>query len=94
MTDPLAASAAKPCGDSIDVIRLPIVLMIRQPPVTVPSEIAAAHTNLTHSGTEKLAALRWPVEISASAMMPIVFWASFVPWASDTSAADPTCPYR
>jgi hypothetical protein len=39
-------------------MRLPIVLMIRQPPVTVPSEIAAAQMNLTHSGTEKLVELR------------------------------------
>jgi hypothetical protein len=30
----------------------------------------------------------------ARVMIPIVFWASFVPWASDTIAAEPICPSR
>ena len=72
-------SAEKPCGDSTVVIRLPIVLMMRQPPVAVPSAIAVAQRSLTHTGTVKCAALRWPVEINASAITPIVFWASLVP---------------
>ena len=87
-------SAEKPCGDSTVVIRLPIVLMMRQPPVAVPRAIAVAQMSLTHSGTVKWTALRWPVEIKASAITPIVFWASLVPWASETSDADPIWPYR
>ncbi len=33
------------------VIRLPIVLMIRQPPVAVPSAMAVAQISLTQIGT-------------------------------------------
>lgn len=33
MTAVLLVSAAKPCGVSISVMRLPNVLMIRQPPM-------------------------------------------------------------
>ena len=35
-----------------------------------------------------------PWAISASEITPIVFWASFVPCASDTSDAEQICPYR
>lgn len=51
MTAALDYSAANPCGDSTFVSRLPIVLMIRQPPVAVPSAIASAHPSLTQNGT-------------------------------------------
>jgi hypothetical protein len=33
-----------------------------------------------------------PSTMSASVMTPIVFWASFVPCARETSDADPICP--
>src|ERR671927_1417677 len=42
--------AEKPCAASILMIRDPIVRMIRQPPVYVPSEIAAAAETITHTG--------------------------------------------
>ena len=76
------------------MIRLPIVLMMRQPPLAVPRAIAVAQNSLTQIGTVKWAALRWPVAIRARAITPIVFWASFVPWASETSDAEPIWPYR
>ena len=94
MTAALDDSAANPCGDSTVVIRLPIVLMIRQPPLAVPSAIDSAQPNLTQNGTLKWAALMSPWAISASEITPIVFWASLVPCASDTSDAEPICPYR
>ncbi len=53
-----------------------------------------AHSSLTHTGTVKLAALRLPLAIRASEITPIVFCASLVPCASDTSDADPIWPYR
>ena len=65
------------------MIRLPIVRMIRQPPVYVPSAIAAAEETMTQNGTSKESAFRSPWAMSASVMMPIVFCASFVPCASE-----------
>ena len=76
----------------MSVIRLPIVLMIRQPPVAVPAAIAVAQRSLTQSGTVKWAALMSPWAISASEITPIVFWASLVPCASETSEAEPIWP--
>ena len=35
-----------------------------------------------------------PLAIRASVMTPMVFCASFVPWASDTMHADAICPIR
>ena len=49
----------------------------------VPSAIAVADETMTQKGTSKLSAGRSPWAMSASVMMPIVFWASFVPWASE-----------
>ena len=94
MTDALEDSAVNPCGDSTFVIRLPIVLMIRQPPVAVPAAIAVAQISLTHSGTEKWVELMSPWAINASEITPIVFCASLVPWASETKDADPIWPKR
>ena len=51
MTAALEDSAANPWGASTLVRRLPIVLMIRQPPDAVPNAIASAHPSLTHNGT-------------------------------------------
>ena len=76
------------------MILLPIVLMIRQPPLAVPRAIAVAQSSLTQIGTLKWAALRWPVAIKARVITPIVFCASLVPWASETSDAEPIWPYR
>ena len=44
-------SAANPWTGSSFTTRWPIVLMIRQPPAAVPSEIAVADTRITQSGT-------------------------------------------
>ena len=74
------------------MIRLPIVLMIRQPPLAVPSAIDSAQPSLTQSGTEKFVALMLPLAISASEITPIVFWASLVPCASDTRDAEKIWP--
>jgi hypothetical protein len=68
--------------------------MIRQPPAAVPNAIASAQAILTQNGTSKCVALISPCAINASAITPIVFWASFVPCASDTSEAEPICPSR
>src|SRR5262249_15704328 len=94
MTAALDDSAEKPCGDSTSVILLPMVLMIRQPPVAVPAAMAVAHRNFTQSGTVKFVALMLPVAIRDSDMTPIVFWASLVRGAGDTSAAEPIWPNR
>src|ERR1700729_1131122 len=51
MTVAPAAWAAKPCATSISMMRLPSVLMIRQPPTNVPSAIALADAITTQSGT-------------------------------------------
>ena len=73
-------SAAKPWIGSSSTTRWPIVCMIRQPPNAVPSEIAVAEMTITHTGTV------WSgitsAENSARVMMPIVFWASLLPWAN------------
>ena len=42
MTAAPAPWVAKPCAGSMLIIRVPSVLMIRQPPVNVPSAIAVA----------------------------------------------------
>src|SRR5215218_8359299 len=45
-----APCAAKPCAVSILWMRLPIVLMMRQPPAYVPSAITAAADTTTQVG--------------------------------------------
>jgi hypothetical protein len=59
----------------------------------VPRAIAEAALTFTHSGTEWVS-LQCPLAIRASVMTPIVFCASLVPWASDTSDALPIWPQR
>jgi hypothetical protein len=49
---------------------------------------------MTHSGTWKSSAGRWPVVISASAMMPIVFCASLAPWVNATNPPEISCRRR
>ena len=60
-------------------MRLPIVLMMRQPPAYVPSAMAVAAEITTQSGTWKSSAAIVPLATSASVITPIVFCASFVP---------------
>ena len=69
-----------------------MVRMIRQPPVYVPSAIAVAEQTITHVGTWNPVAGRLPCATSASVMMPIVFWASFVPCASEKRLPLTSCP--
>ena len=45
-------SAQKPCIGVSLVIRRPMVRTIRQPPIRVPSAIAAWHDSTTQNGTE------------------------------------------
>ena len=62
--------------------------MIRQPPAAVPRLIAVAATRMTGSGTVFVSMI--PAENSARVMIPIVFWASFEPWANAMYVADTT----
>ena len=68
--------------------------MMRQPPTAVPAAMVRAHTTLIHTYTLNSGARRNPSQAgrcskalvfvvamnNVSAMMPMVFWASFVPW--------------
>ena len=85
-------SAAKPWTGSSFTTRWPIVLMIRQPPAAVPSEIAEAAARITQSGT--VGSARMPPATSARVMMPIVFCASFEPWLKAMYAAEMTWSRR
>lgn len=77
----------------MSVSPLPMVRMMRHPPVYVPSAIAVPEMSTTHhGGAESWASA--PVEMRARVMTPMVFCASLVPWASATSDAEPTCPRR
>ena len=53
--------------------------MMRQPPAAVPSEMAVAAAMMTQVGT--VMSGMTPAAKSARVMTPIVFWASFEPWA-------------
>src|SRR5919198_1525072 len=86
-----AVCAANPCGGSSFATRWPSVLMIRQPPAYVPAAIAAAALTITQTGGRPKSALRWPEATRARAMMPIVFWASFVPWVKATKPPEMIC---
>jgi len=70
------------------VIRWPMVCTIRQPPEMVPSAIAVWAASTTHSGIGSLSpeACRWRWRTSRAAITLMVFWASLVPWPSDTAA--------
>src|SRR3954447_9308097 len=85
MTAAPAPWAAKPWAGSILMIFEPIVLTIRQPPKYVPSAIALAEETTTHVGMSALGSM-FPLATSARKMIPIVFWASLVPWDSEKSA--------
>ena len=79
-------SAAKPWTGSSLATRWPIVRMIRQPPTAVPADSAVAETTMTQVGTVTLGIT--PAENRARVMMPIVFCASFEPWAKAMNAAE------
>ena len=46
---------------------------------------------MTQVGGRLKSSSRWPVTMSASAMMPIVFCASFVPWVNATKLPETIC---
>jgi len=87
------ASAARPCGAEISTRPLLRVRMIRQPPRYVPMAIASAHASFTQKGIGAFESMV-PCATSARKMMPIVFCASLVPCASETSEAEPIWPQR
>ena len=92
MTVAALVSAAKPCGVWISLTRLPSVWMIRQPP-SVGAQRDREPGGEDHP--ERRARSRrasTPAVISVRVMMPIVFWASLVPWASATIDADTIWP--
>ena len=68
--------------------------MIRHPPAYVPADIASAADTITHVGGLVKSASRSPEATSASAMIPIVFWASFVPCVSATKPPETSWPRR
>src|SRR6478736_2713007 len=86
-------SAQKPCIGVSLVIRNPMVRTIRQPPISVPSAIAAWQASTTQNGIEKCSP-RWPCEYSSTAMIPMVFCASLPPWPSEYSEAETNCRMR
>src|SRR5882757_818450 len=86
-------SAQNPCIGVSRVIRRPMVRTMRQPPISVPSAIAAWQASTTQNGTEN-SVPRWPSEYSSTAMMPMVFCASLPPWPSEYSEAEPNCRMR
>src|SRR6202012_4029888 len=86
-------SAQNPCIGVSLVMRSPMVRTMRQPPISVPSAIAAWHDSTTQNGTERCAP-RWPCEYSSTAMMPMVFCASLPPWPSEYSDAEANCRTR
>src|SRR5258705_7317740 len=86
-------SAQNPCIGVSLVIRRPMVRTIRQPPIRVPSPIAAWHDSTTQNGTSKRSP-RYPCEYSSTAMMPMVFCASLPPWPSEYSEAETNCRMR
>src|SRR5690242_17551434 len=56
-------------------------------------EIASAQQTMTQTGALD-PAVSVPLAISAKVMTPMVFCASLVPCASETTQAEPTCPIR
>ena len=72
---------------------LPRVRITRQPPTQVPPAIASAQATFTQSGIA-CTLVQFPYAIRANVITPIVFCASLVPCANDTSDADPTWPHR
>ena len=81
--------------------------MIRHPPAAVPAAMVIAQRIFTHAGMAPKVGIRrklshpgkcsnWPAFVpvkSARVMMPIVFWASFVPWECAIKAALRICNF-
>src|SRR5919204_4183553 len=92
ITVPADVSAANPCTGVSFVMRTPMVLMIRQPPVAVPMPMETAQMTFTQSGMKKsLPVGTTPYAASASAITPIVFCPSLPPWLNAMYALERTC---
>ena len=69
-----------------------MVFTIRQPPESVPSAMAAWAIRITQNGTGRwfgsTDAPKYPMEKRSGTMIPMVFWASFVPWLKLYAAAE------
>ena len=70
----------------------PMVWTIRQPPLKVPSAIAACAERMTHVGTWNVC--WYPDATSRPVMIPMVFWASLVPWRSCRVQPRPTAVFE
>jgi hypothetical protein len=71
-------SAQKLCTGVRRVMRVPRVRTMRQPPISVPSPMAAWHVSTSQNGTWNVApSIPW--ENRSTAMIPMVFWASLSP---------------
>ena len=87
------ASAAKPWMGSRWITLVPSVRMMRQPPLYVPSAIAAPQDH--HPGRDDgVVRQDHPVATKARVITPIVFCASFMPWASESAAPRPAGAMR
>ncbi len=67
----------------------PIVFINFHPPKAVPSAIAPALAAITQVGTSNL--VIYPFITNPNVIMPIVFWASFVPWLKASATAVTIC---
>ncbi len=75
-------SAANPCTGSRWVIRMPDVRTTRQPPTIVPRPITSPAERTIQGAivsSPTLPAVPASLRAMVRAMIPIVFWASFVP---------------
>ena len=88
-----AICAAKPCWGVKWVNPCPMVRMMRHPPKNVPIAIATAQLTTTHAGVEEFDA-SVPLAMRASVTTPMVFCASLVPCAMESSDDEPICPTR
>ena len=66
-----AISAANPWWVCSRLIFIPIVFMMRQPPVKVPIAMTEPHKTMTHQGITKL--LKVPLSTKANVKVPINF---------------------
>ena len=79
-------SAQNPLRGLRRVRRVPMVRSIRQPPLSVPSAMAACAARITHMWISKVF---WnPEATSTPVMIPMVFCASLEPWERLKAAAE------
>ena len=80
--------AATPWYFSSFTISIPTDLMMRLPPTTVPSEMAAEHTIMIHIGKPLESGVELPKDKATPSMaMDMNFWPSCAPWRNDSAMA-------